>query len=155
MPSTDVSESHYVHQGCEQQLSSLLDQEKTPLFGHHQGEGEKRPVYPGHEACAGPVTSITVPSPPSTPFLGSAFWDTKNKDSSSESSQSTGGTKEWTEDSLMHLELLVQWKQSCFSGACLYQHQLLMLLLSVTSESEGLSIPNFLLQWAVSRLQFD
>lgn len=40
-PSTDVSESHQVLQGQEQQLSSLLGQEKTPLFGHHQGEGEK------------------------------------------------------------------------------------------------------------------
>lgn len=53
--------------------SPLLGQEKTPLFGHHQGEGEKRPICAGHEACAGPVTNIGALTSLYTPaqwFLG-------------------------------------------------------------------------------------
>lgn len=61
--STDVSESHQVHQGQEQQLFSLLGQEKTPLFGHHRGEGEKLSVCASHKACAGPVILLCPHQP--------------------------------------------------------------------------------------------
>lgn len=64
---------------------------RKPLFGHHQGEGEKRPICPDNEACASPVTNITMPSPAST-LLHNRFWDTSNKDSLSGSSQRAGRT---------------------------------------------------------------
>lgn len=151
MASIDISEPHGVQQGQEQQLSPLLGQEKTLGVSLDTTKVRER-----KEQSVLAMKPVLVLSPallcPHQPLTPSAQ---RNKGSSSGSSQTAGGTGKSGQD-LMHWSLRARAVKTKLFQWCLFVPALLLLLLlSVTSESEGLSIPNFLLQRAVSRLQFD
>lgn len=96
VPSTGVSESHHVPQGREQQLSPLLGQEKTPLFGHRERKDRSVLLLSPTSLCPHRLHSPAGQRLLGHEGQGQLIWVI---------TESRWDSEEWTGGNLTHLEL--------------------------------------------------